>query len=64
LGTVEAHHDGQPIPLGRRQERCLLGVMLLEPIVAEHGIEPGTGAWQANTGSAPKPRITKGHGCP
>jgi SARP family transcriptional regulator, regulator of embCAB operon len=31
LGTVEARHNGQPIRLGRRQERCLLGVLLLEP---------------------------------
>ncbi|MGN9810511.1 BTAD domain-containing putative transcriptional regulator [Micromonospora sp. BQ11] len=31
LGPFEARHDGHPIELGsRRQERCLLGVLLLE----------------------------------
>jgi DNA-binding SARP family transcriptional activator/tetratricopeptide (TPR) repeat protein len=31
LGRLEAEHDGRPIALGRRRERCLLGVLLLEP---------------------------------
>jgi DNA-binding SARP family transcriptional activator/tetratricopeptide (TPR) repeat protein len=30
LGPVEAHHDGRRIGLGRRKERCLLGLLLLE----------------------------------
>ncbi|MEW2374502.1 BTAD domain-containing putative transcriptional regulator [Micromonospora sp. NPDC047812] len=32
LGPFEARQDGQPVELGsRRQERCILGVLLLEP---------------------------------
>ncbi|MGW5670451.1 BTAD domain-containing putative transcriptional regulator [Micromonospora sp. NPDC003776] len=32
LGPFEARHDGRPVEVGsRRQERCLLGVLLLEP---------------------------------
>ncbi|WCN79326.1 AfsR/SARP family transcriptional regulator [Micromonospora sp. LH3U1] len=31
LGDVAASHRGSPIELGRRQERCLLGLLLLEP---------------------------------
>jgi DNA-binding SARP family transcriptional activator/tetratricopeptide (TPR) repeat protein len=31
LGPVEAYHDGGKVPLGRRRERCLLGLLLLEP---------------------------------
>jgi DNA-binding SARP family transcriptional activator/tetratricopeptide (TPR) repeat protein len=31
LGRLEAEHDGQLVELGRRRERCLLGVLLLEP---------------------------------
>ncbi|NJP49551.1 SARP family transcriptional regulator [Streptomyces sp. SBST2-5] len=32
LGPFTARHDGRPVPLGlRRQERCLLAVLLLEP---------------------------------
>ncbi|HEY2671665.1 MAG TPA: BTAD domain-containing putative transcriptional regulator, partial [Rugosimonospora sp.] len=27
---VEADHDGEPVPLGRRRERCLFGVLLLD----------------------------------
>jgi DNA-binding SARP family transcriptional activator len=30
LGPVEARHDGRRIGLGRRKERCLLGLLLLE----------------------------------
>jgi DNA-binding SARP family transcriptional activator len=30
LGPVEAHHDGRRIGLGRRKERCLLGLLLLD----------------------------------
>jgi DNA-binding SARP family transcriptional activator len=30
LGRVEADHHGTPVPLGRRRERCLLGVLLLD----------------------------------
>lgn len=30
LGPVEAVHEGQRVELGRRQERCLLGLLLLE----------------------------------
>jgi DNA-binding SARP family transcriptional activator/tetratricopeptide (TPR) repeat protein len=30
LGPVEAHHDGRRIGLGRRKERCLLGLLVLE----------------------------------
>ncbi|MEV4617888.1 BTAD domain-containing putative transcriptional regulator [Asanoa sp. NPDC049573] len=29
LGPIEAHRGGQPLPLGRRRERCLLAVLLL-----------------------------------
>ncbi|MFI6239452.1 BTAD domain-containing putative transcriptional regulator [Micromonospora sp. NPDC050795] len=31
LGDVAASHRGTPVELGRRQERCLLGLLLLEP---------------------------------
>ena len=31
LGPVEAWHDGAAVALGRRRERCLLGILLLEP---------------------------------
>ncbi|WP_433308872.1 AfsR/SARP family transcriptional regulator [Micromonospora sp. CA-269861] len=31
LGDVAASHRGRPVELGRRQERCLLGLLLLEP---------------------------------
>ncbi|MFR9776658.1 BTAD domain-containing putative transcriptional regulator [Micromonospora sp. MS34] len=32
LGPFEARHDGRPVEVGsRRQERCLLGVLLLDP---------------------------------
>lgn len=31
LGRVEVRHDGALIALGRRRERCLLAVLLLEP---------------------------------
>ncbi|MDG4810695.1 BTAD domain-containing putative transcriptional regulator [Micromonospora sp. WMMD1120] len=31
LGDVAASHQGNPVELGRRQERCLLGLLLLEP---------------------------------
>jgi DNA-binding SARP family transcriptional activator/tetratricopeptide (TPR) repeat protein len=31
LGRVEASRDGVPVPLGRRRERLLLGLLLLEP---------------------------------
>ena len=30
LGRLEAERDGQPVELGRRRERCLLGLLLLE----------------------------------
>ncbi|GIH16924.1 SARP family transcriptional regulator [Rugosimonospora africana] len=30
LGRLEATRDGRPVELGRRRERCLLGVLLLE----------------------------------
>lgn len=30
LGALEATHDGRPVTLGRRRERCLLGILLLE----------------------------------
>jgi DNA-binding SARP family transcriptional activator/tetratricopeptide (TPR) repeat protein len=30
LGRLEAEHDGRSVELGRRRERCLLGVLLLE----------------------------------
>jgi DNA-binding SARP family transcriptional activator/tetratricopeptide (TPR) repeat protein len=30
LGSVTAHHEGRRLDLGRRQERCLLGLLLLE----------------------------------
>ena len=30
LGQVRAEHHGQPVDLGRRQERCLLGLLLIE----------------------------------
>lgn len=30
LGQVRGEHDGQPVELGRRQERCLLGLLLIE----------------------------------
>ncbi|HEV7707092.1 MAG TPA: BTAD domain-containing putative transcriptional regulator [Asanoa sp.] len=30
LGSVEARSDGQPVPLGRRHQRRLLGLLLLE----------------------------------
>lgn len=30
LGRFEAEYDGRPVNLGRRQERCLLGILLLE----------------------------------
>jgi len=30
LGRVEASHDGVPVPLGRRRERLLLGLLLLD----------------------------------
>ncbi|GIH08541.1 SARP family transcriptional regulator [Rhizocola hellebori] len=30
LGAVRASHDGQQVELGRRQERCVLGLLLLE----------------------------------
>ncbi|MBE8516829.1 tetratricopeptide repeat protein [Amycolatopsis sp. H6(2020)] len=30
LGAVEADRDGVPVDLGRRRERCLLGLLLLE----------------------------------
>jgi DNA-binding SARP family transcriptional activator/tetratricopeptide (TPR) repeat protein len=30
LGPVEAWHDGAPMALGRRRERCLLGILLLD----------------------------------
>lgn len=30
LGAVEATVSGRPVELGRRQERCLLGLLLLE----------------------------------
>lgn len=30
LGAMQASHDGVPVSLGRRRERCLLGVLLLE----------------------------------
>jgi DNA-binding SARP family transcriptional activator/tetratricopeptide (TPR) repeat protein len=31
LGPVELIHDGVPVELGRRQERCVLGLLALEP---------------------------------
>ena len=31
LGPLEVLVDGEPVELGRRRERCLLGVLLLEP---------------------------------
>ena len=31
FGEVRAEHDGVPVDLGRRQERCLLGLLLTEP---------------------------------
>lgn len=31
LGPIEADHDHRRVDLGRRQERCLLGLLLLEP---------------------------------
>jgi DNA-binding SARP family transcriptional activator/Flp pilus assembly protein TadD len=31
LGRVEASQDGMPVPLGRRRERLLLGLLLLDP---------------------------------
>jgi DNA-binding SARP family transcriptional activator/tetratricopeptide (TPR) repeat protein len=31
LGPVEAVRDGRPVHIGRRQERCLLALLLLEP---------------------------------
>ncbi|GAA5201867.1 BTAD domain-containing putative transcriptional regulator [Rugosimonospora acidiphila] len=31
LGPVEAVHDGRLVPLGRRQERCVLAILALEP---------------------------------
>ncbi len=31
LGRIEARRGGQRIDLGRRRERCLLGVLLLQP---------------------------------
>jgi len=31
LGPVEAYHGGRRIDLGRRQERCLLGLLVLRP---------------------------------
>ncbi|WP_345629401.1 AfsR/SARP family transcriptional regulator [Rugosimonospora acidiphila] len=34
LGPLAAVHDGRPVQLGRRRERCLLGVLLLEPNAA------------------------------
>lgn len=42
LGKVAASHRGSPVELGRRQERCLLGLLLLEPgrvVLAERLIE-------------------------
>jgi len=30
LGAFEARHDGRLVRVGRRLERCLLGVLLLE----------------------------------
>src|SRR5262245_57689836 len=30
LGPVQACHEGTTIPLGRRRERCLLAILLLE----------------------------------
>jgi len=30
FGHVRATHEGQPVELGRRQERCLLGLLLIE----------------------------------
>jgi DNA-binding SARP family transcriptional activator len=30
LGPVQARHDGTDVPLGRRRERCLLAILLLE----------------------------------
>ena len=31
LGPVELLHDGVPVELGRRQERCVLGLLALDP---------------------------------
>ena len=31
LGPVEAWHGGAAVSLGRRRERCLLGILLLQP---------------------------------
>jgi DNA-binding SARP family transcriptional activator/predicted RNA-binding Zn ribbon-like protein len=30
LGPFEAHHDGEPVEVGRRQERCILAILLLD----------------------------------
>src|SRR2546429_7469078 len=30
LGPVEAYHEGRQVDLGRRRERCLLAILLLE----------------------------------
>ncbi|GIG88719.1 AfsR/SARP family transcriptional regulator [Plantactinospora endophytica] len=30
LGPVQVEHDGRPVAVGRRRERCLLGLLLLE----------------------------------
>jgi DNA-binding SARP family transcriptional activator len=31
LGPMRAEHDGVPVDLGRRRERCFLGLLLLGP---------------------------------
>lgn len=53
LGDVTAHHNGEELNLGRRQERILLGLLLLEAgrvVSADHlldrlwqGAPPATG---------------------
>lgn len=47
LGPIEVSQDGQPIPLGYAQLRCMLAVLLVE---ANHPVSTGRGRKRRTTG--------------